>query len=56
MDCLLYPLLNSALGPALTFWLYAAICAAGTLFIFKFVPETKGRSLEQIEHNLSGSK
>ena len=49
-----FPLLNSALGPALTFWLYATICATGTLFIFWFVPETKGKSLEQIEQ--SGTK
>jgi SP family xylose:H+ symportor-like MFS transporter len=47
-----FPLLNSALGPALTFWLYATICAAGTLFIVRFVPETKGKSLEQIEHEV----
>ncbi len=47
-----FPLLNSALGPALTFWLYAAICASGTGFIYCFVPETKGKSLEQIEHSL----
>lgn len=49
-----FPLLNSKLGPAWTFWLYAAICTAGTFFIFSFVSETKGKSLEQIEHDSPG--
>jgi MFS transporter, SP family, xylose:H+ symportor len=48
-----FPLLNSALGAARTFWLYAGICAAGFLFILLCVPETKGKSLEQIESILT---
>ena len=44
-----FPLLNGALGPAKTFWLYSAICAAGFIFIRLRVPETKGKTLEQIE-------
>ena len=47
-----FPLLNQALGPAGTFWLYAGICAAGFVFILFCVPETKGKSLEQIEREL----
>jgi MFS family permease len=47
-----FPLLNHALGPAMTFWLYAAICAAGFVFIFMRVPETKGKTLEEIEREL----
>jgi sugar porter (SP) family MFS transporter len=47
-----FPLLNGALGPAKTFWLYALICAAGCIFIFKRVPETKGKTLEEIEREL----
>jgi sugar porter (SP) family MFS transporter len=47
-----FPLLNAKLGPAGTFWLYAAICVAGFLFIFNKLPETKGRTLEQIEKDL----
>ncbi len=49
-----FPLLNRALGPAWTFWLYAAICAAGFVFIFLRVPETKGKTLEAIERRLVG--
>ncbi len=47
-----FPLLNRGLGPAGTFWLYALICAAGFVFILARVPETKGRTLEQIERQL----
>lgn len=34
------------------FMLYGACTAVGLLFAWKFVPETKGRHLEEIEHNL----
>ena len=44
-----FPLLNQALGPAGTFWLYAAICLAGFVFVLLCVPETMGKTLEQIE-------
>jgi len=47
-----FPLLNQALGPAGTFWLYAGICAAGFVFILFCVPETKGKSLEQMWREL----
>ncbi|HMD84641.1 MAG TPA: sugar porter family MFS transporter [Terriglobia bacterium] len=43
-------LLNHA-GPAKTFWLYACLCVAAFIFCYVFVPETKGRSLEAIEHH-----
>jgi sugar porter (SP) family MFS transporter len=47
-----FPVLNRTLGPATTFWLYSAICAAGFVFILLCVPETKGKTLEQIERDL----
>jgi MFS family permease len=47
-----FPILNARLGPAGTFWLYAGICAAGGLFIFFRLPETKGKSLEELERQL----
>lgn len=48
-----FPMLNAKLGSSGTFWLYAAICVAGFLFIFIKLPETKGKSLEQIERELA---
>ena len=47
-----FPLLNKALGAHGTFWLYAGICGLGYFFILWRLPETKGRSLEQIEKDL----
>jgi MFS family permease len=47
-----FPLLNKNLGAAGTFWLYAVICILGFLFILKKLPETKGKSLEEIEKEL----
>jgi sugar porter (SP) family MFS transporter len=48
--------LNQSLGAAGTFWLYAGICAVGFVFIWKRLPETKGRSLEEIERELTGAR
>ncbi len=48
-----FPFLNAAFGVSGTFWLYAAICIAGFVFIWFRVPETKGKSLEQIEQELT---
>jgi SP family galactose:H+ symporter-like MFS transporter len=41
--------LVSAFGQSLTFWLYAVLGILAFVFCLKLVPETKGRSLEQIE-------
>ena len=48
-----FPLLNAGLGAYGTFWLYAAICVLGFAFIRARLPETKGKSLEQIERELT---
>jgi MFS transporter, SP family, xylose:H+ symportor len=48
-----FPPLNRALGPAGTFWLYGAICLAGFFFMKRFVPETKNKTLEQIEKDFA---
>jgi len=48
-----FPLLNQLLNASGTFWLYGCICLLGFLFIFKRLPETKGKSLEQIEQDFS---
>lgn len=47
-----FPFLNTFLGTSGTFWIYAGICLAGFLFFLKKLPETKGKSLEELEKEL----
>lgn len=47
-----FPLLNTGLGAAGTFWLYGGICLLGGIFVCVRVPETKGKSLEELEKEL----
>ena len=48
-----FPILNNSFGAYGTFWLYGIICLAGFLFILKYLPETKGKTLEKIEEELT---
>ncbi|MEY4384788.1 MAG: hypothetical protein RLY20_71 [Verrucomicrobiota bacterium] len=48
-----FPWLEKTIGTGNTFWLYAAVCVAGFVFIFLKLPETKNKSLEQIERELT---
>jgi sugar porter (SP) family MFS transporter len=47
-----FPTLNKKLGADGTFWLYAAICVFGFVYIRYNLPETKGKTLEEIERTL----
>ncbi len=47
-----FPLLNATLGAAGTFLLYAAVCLFGLVYVFIKLPETKGKTLEEIEREL----
>lgn len=47
-----FPLLNRELGPHGAFWLYGTVCVVGFFFILTRLPETKGKSLEDIEREL----
>jgi sugar porter (SP) family MFS transporter len=46
-----FPMLNDSpkIGPVITFWFYASISLFTFIFVYAFIPETKGRTLEDIE-------
>jgi sugar porter (SP) family MFS transporter len=47
-----FPIIKENLGWANNFWLYGLICLAGFVILFYKLPETKNKSLEQIEAEL----
>ena len=48
---LTFLLLVEKLGPAPTFWAYALVSVASWIFAWRMVPETKGRTLEEINED-----
>ena len=47
-----FPSMNAALGSTATFWIYSAICICAFVFLWSRCPETKGKSLEELEKEL----
>jgi MFS transporter, SP family, xylose:H+ symportor len=45
------PWLIARFNHGFPFWVYAAFCGLSVLFVWRFVPETKGRTLEEIERS-----
>ncbi len=48
--------LTQVIGKPGTFWLYAAITIGSWFFAYFLVPETKGKTLEQIEAHWRSGK
>ncbi len=48
--------LVEVVGKAGTFWLYAGLGFCASVFVLRFVPETKERSLEEIERQVTGQR
>ena len=48
-----FPPMNATLGTYGSFWVYAAICICTFVFLVRRCPETKGKSLEQLEKELT---
>jgi hypothetical protein len=44
------------LGKPDTFWLYAALCVVSFVYVYFYMPETKGLSLEEIEERWRSGK
>jgi hypothetical protein len=49
-----FPILREKIGIAKTFWLYASFLIFAFFVLWYALPETKGKSLEQIERDLFG--
>jgi MFS transporter, SP family, arabinose:H+ symporter len=49
-----FPMIEERFGLSSTFGAYSVICCMIFLFVWKFIPETKGKSLEEIEIELIG--
>jgi len=48
-----FPAMNARLGTAGIFFAYGLICLLGCALVARFVPETKGKTLEQIEASIA---
>lgn len=44
-----FPMLLESIGSAYTFWIYMLMSVIAFGFVYKFIPETKGKTLEEIE-------
>lgn len=51
-----FPILNNIFNTSGTFWLYAVICLAGFVFVYRVLPETKNKTLEELEQILIKKK
>ncbi len=47
-----FPSMNAVLGSSGTFWIYSAICVCAFIFLLRRCPETKGKSLDELEKDL----
>jgi sugar porter (SP) family MFS transporter len=47
-----FPAIKENLGWANNFWLYGVICAFGFIVLYLILPETKGKTLEEIERQI----
>ena len=48
--------MNKTMGEYATFWFYMCWCVVGIFFVYFFLPETKGKSFEEIERMFANKK
>jgi sugar porter (SP) family MFS transporter len=53
---LFFPTLSHLLGMAQSFWICATVCLIGAIFVYFMLPETKGKSIQEIQKLLEGNK
>ncbi|XP_076248619.1 facilitated trehalose transporter Tret1 [Calliopsis andreniformis] len=51
-----YPIIVEDYGAHVSFWIFSAITLLGTIFVYIIVPETKGRTLQEVQEQLHGRK
>ncbi|XP_076286417.1 facilitated trehalose transporter Tret1-like [Lasioglossum baleicum] len=51
-----YLIIDEQLGKHTAFWLYAAVSFVGTLFVYFYVPETRRKTLQEVQNQLHGRK
>ncbi len=56
MSAFLFPWFVGRFGMSTGFFTFSAICLVATIFFWKLVPETKGRTLEEIEQHWLGKR
>ena len=49
-----FPIMLEKLSGGITFLIFALICFANLIYVSRYVPETKGKTLEALEKELSG--
>jgi len=52
---LIFPIMIGQLGGGYTFVIFAAICAINLWFVIRYIPETRNKTLEEIERNFYGN-
>lgn len=53
---LLFPILKESIGPGPTFWIFTGVAVVSFFYSIFCVPETKGKTILEIQHILSGGK
>ena len=48
-----FPIMLEKLNGGITFLIFAVICLSNLLYVLKYVPETKGKTLEELEKELT---
>ncbi|XP_043641561.1 facilitated trehalose transporter Tret1 [Drosophila teissieri] len=56
LGTLLFPILKNAIGAGPTFWIFTVIAVLSFFYSLFFVPETKGKTIIEIQDMLSGGK